>query len=284
MNVSDDFEFVSVHGGHSAQFCDHAQDALSDIIIAYIQQGFAWVGITEHMPPPTDRFLDPDQQLSGLSARQVQHRFDEYMSVCRSLQARHRSTFDVYVGFETEYYSGSLRYARELRRTYAPDYIVGSVHHINDVCFDYSPASYRQALDHAGGPLNLYKTYFDQQYRMISELTPEVVGHFDLVRIFDDDYPARLQHPEIQDKIQRNLQLIADRDLILDLNVRAFLKGASEPYPSEGILKMAVEMGIAIVTGDDSHGVSTVGMNLGQGVDFLQRLGGSTRWRRPINP
>ena len=41
---------VSVHGGHSGQFCHHATDSLEEIIELYIAQGFPWVGITEHAP------------------------------------------------------------------------------------------------------------------------------------------------------------------------------------------------------------------------------------------
>ena len=41
---------ISLHGGHSGEFCCHAQDGLADIIAQYIQMGFRQVGITEHIP------------------------------------------------------------------------------------------------------------------------------------------------------------------------------------------------------------------------------------------
>ena len=39
--------------------------------------------------------------------------------------------------------------------------------------------------------------------------------------------------------------------------------------------------GIALVPGDDSHGVAGVGLNLDRGVAVLRARGGSTDWRRP---
>ena len=60
-------EKVSVHGGHSGQFCNHATDSLEEIVRAYIDQGFSWVGITEHTPAPTEDLLDQDQREAGLT-------------------------------------------------------------------------------------------------------------------------------------------------------------------------------------------------------------------------
>ena len=48
---------VSVHGGHSGQFCGHAKNTLEEIVLAYIDKGYPWVGITEHMPPVADAFV-----------------------------------------------------------------------------------------------------------------------------------------------------------------------------------------------------------------------------------
>jgi len=71
------------------------------------------------------------------------------------------------------------------------------------------------------------------------------------------------------------------RPRILDLNVRALVKGAAEPYISAPWLDYAIKQDIAIVTGDDSHGVDNVGAHLQQTVDHLLNAGGHTRWRKP---
>ena len=275
------FELVSVHGGHSAQFCNHAENTLEEIIQAYAHNGFAWVGITEHMPPPDDRFLYPDEKTAGLDSLCLANRFSHYMDTCRSLQQKYQEQIELFVGFETETYSGSLDHTQTLRTKYKPDYIVGSVHHVNDICFDFSPDLYRNAINTVGDIDSFYLNYFDLQYRMIDRLKPEVVGHFDLVRIYDKNYSERLKKPQIYERIDRNLNLIADLSLILDLNVRSYYKGATEPYPSRHIIKRAIELGIAIVPGDDSHGVATVGLHMDRGCDLLKNLGGSTLWRKP---
>jgi len=174
-----------------------------------------------------------------------------------------------------------MDYARQLREQYRPDYIIGGIHHVADVPFDSGPEDYQKAVAACGGITNLYCRYFDLQCEMIRTLQPEVMAHFDLIRIFDPQYHQRWQQSEIQARIKRNLQSIADRGLILDFNVAALRKGASEPYISAPILKIARDLNIATVPGDDSHGAQMVGAFIEEGIAVLQKTGLSTNWKKP---
>ncbi len=276
-------EKVSVHGGHSGQFCHHAADTLEDIVKAYIDKGFSWVGITEHAPPVSDRLRYADEAEAGLSAASLLERFGSYMVECRRLQDKYRSRIQLYAALEIETCSGYEDFVPYLVERFEPDYIVGSVHHVNDINFDYSPSSYERAADAAGGIDLLYQRYFDLQYEMIARLRPEVVGHFDLIRIFDPAYRERIVREQVMVRIKRNLQLIKEHDLILDFNLRALHKGASEPYVCAPILELVRDYGIRIVPGDDSHGVSSVGNYFDQGVELLRAHGISTDWARPAD-
>jgi histidinol-phosphatase (PHP family) len=274
--------YVSVHGGHSGQFCDHAVDSLEDIVKAYIRKGFAWVGITEHAPPVSDAHLYPDERAAGWDAGRLHERFADYMSTARMLQGRYAGDIEIYVGFETELTTGALAFTRQLIADFKPDYFVGSLHHVDDISFDFSRADYLNAVDALGGHDGLYRRYFDQQYELIEALGPAVVGHFDLIRIYDQHYKERLAKPDIARRIDRNLALIADRGLILDFNLAALSKGMDEPYVSAGILQKARDMGIAVVPGDDSHSADTVGRHMPEGLRLLKAAGFGMDWKRPV--
>jgi len=273
---------VSVHGGHSGQFCNHAKNTLEEMVQTYITKGYAWVGITEHMPPVSDRFLYPDEVEAGLSADGLSRRFDRYIKTCRALQADSADRIQIHVAFETECYQGSLDLAKTLIRKYAPDYVVGSVHHVNDIPFDYSRAFYQKAAKEHGSLDGLYAAYFDLQWEMIRSLKPRVVGHMDIIRIHDPAYRSRLVKPDIWKRILRNLELIKELNLILDFNLRPLSRGEAEPYLSEPILKQACEMGIAIVPGDDSHKVAEIGMHMDEAIERLLLAGGNLHWRSPV--
>lgn len=273
---------VSVHGGHSGEFCLHAADTLEAVVQAYIDQGFSWVGVTEHMPPPEDAYRYEDEVAAGRSAAFLQRRFARYVAEARRLQERYRLRIRIFVGMETEAYPGAVSFCRKLLHLHRLDYIVGSVHHVDGHNFDFSEAHYCAAAEAAGGLNMLYIRYFDRQYELIRRLSPAVVGHFDLVRLFDPDYRERLASPPIAERIDRNLALIRDRGLILDCNGRALSKGADEPYPAERILRRARSLGIAAVPGDDSHGVDSIGLHVQRIGSWLSALGFDTAWKQPI--
>lgn len=273
--------FASVHGGHSGQFCHHATDSLEEIVQLYIARQFPWVGITEHSPAISDELLYPDQRAAGLTPEFLLNRFTEYMKECRRLQHKYRSQIRIFAAMEIETYSGYEEFIPTLINRFKPDYIVGSVHFVGDMGFDYSKEQYDQTVEKMGGIDQLYCRYFDLQYEMIKLLQPSVVGHFDLIRIFDPGYKQRLLRPEIMDRIKRNLQLIQELELIMDFNLRSLLKGADEPYISRVILEMALELGISIVPGDDSHGLTSVGANMDKAITILEELGCNTNWPQP---
>jgi histidinol-phosphatase (PHP family) len=203
------------------------------------------------------------------------------MAHCRSLQSAYHGQLTIFVGMETEAYQGAVDYAIQLRDRFHPDYVVGSVHHVADIPIDMNPSEYARAASACGGIANMYATYFDLQYDMIQKLKPSVVGHFDLVRIFDPDYPSRLKTPDVWERICRNLKAVESLGLMLDLNVRALLKGAREPYLCHPILEKVREMAIPVAPGDDSHSVDTVGRHVADGIRYLRSLGISTAWTIP---
>jgi histidinol-phosphatase (PHP family) len=272
---------VSVHGGHSGQFCHHATNTLEEIIQQYIRKKFPWVGITEHVPAIKDDLRYPDQIEAGLTLAFLMNRFRDYMRECRRLQQQYASAITIFTAIEIETYSGYAEFIPSLIKTFQPDYLVGSVHFVDDMGFDYSREQYDRTAAAVGGTDALYCRYFDQQYEMLRLLRPAVVGHFDLIRIFDPEYHSRLRQPAIMERIRRNLALIRDLDLIMDFNLRSLLKGASEPYISRPILKIAREMGIAVVPGDDSHGLDSVAANMDTGIAILAEMGFDTNWRQP---
>ncbi len=272
---------VSIHGGHSGQFCLHATDTLEDIVKRYIDKGYQWVGITEHIPPHNEDFYYPDQIAAAHNPEYLLDHFGKYIRECRRLQKKYKPQIEIFVALETETFSGYKEYIPFLINKFQPDYLVGSLHSVNNIGFDYSPQLYDRASRSVGGMDALYCKYFDDQHEMITILKPAVIGHFDLIRIHDPNYQERLNKPIIMARIARNLQLIKKYDLIMDLNLRPLAKGGKEPYISRAILQMVHKLQIPVVVGDDSHGLPTVGAGIKKGIALLEKLGFNTNWRKP---
>ncbi len=279
--MSNNPQRVSAHGGHSGQFCNHAVDSLEDVVQAYIRCGYTWVGITEHIPPVRDEFLYPDEVEAGLNSEIMYERFAEYVQEGRRLQRKYKDQIELFVAMEIETYSGYQQHVEKLIKKFQPDYIVGSIHHVDDVPIDHSHEFYEQAIRESDGIDNLYCRFFDQQYEMLLSFKPAVVGHIDLIRIFDPDYHNRLKETDIWDRVVRNLEFVKKHDLILDYNIRSLIRGGKEPYVTTAILELALEMGIGVVPGDDSHGIDSIGVNIDGAMANLKKMGFKTNWQKP---
>jgi histidinol-phosphatase (PHP family) len=92
---------------------------------------------------------------------------------------------------------------------------------------------------------------------MLLKVKPMVVGHFDLVKLFRPQLEYDLK---VEEKIKRNIEVIAEYGGLVEINSRSFKKGLKEGYPSLEILKWMKAKGIRFTKSDDSHGPSDVGL------------------------
>ncbi|MBS11894.1 MAG: histidinol phosphatase [Gemmatimonadetes bacterium] len=276
-----DIARVSVHGCHSREFCGHAADLLEDILEAYADQGYKWVGVTEHMPAHVSEMILFEEAEEGQTIEDLDKRFANYAAKIAELKAQLAGRLDVIFGFETEVYEGYETQLQRLIDTYEPEYIVGSVHFVRGLSIDGPPEEHARAAETVGGYNALYCEYFDLQLELIEQFKPRVVGHFDLIRLRDPNFAERFDSQDVWACVERNLEAVRESGAILDFNIAGYRKGLSEPYPYERIARHAIEMGIPLVPGEDAHSVEDVGVNRDKGVTWLQSLGANCDWPDP---
>ncbi|KAL2015630.1 hypothetical protein VTK56DRAFT_5087 [Thermocarpiscus australiensis] len=280
---------------HSGQFCPgHAKDRLEDVILRAIEIGFKTIGLTEHMPRtdisdlyPEELTPSPETTLSLLLPR---HR--AYLAEAVRLQARYAAQIHVLIGFEGEWIRPAdyAPLTRALLADPAVDYFVGSLHHAGGVPIDFDAATYARAVEEASGCGSgseeaLFERYFDEQFAMLRELRPPVVGHFDLVRLFSADPGRELRRwTGVWERVRRNLAFVRGYGGWLECNTSALRKGLAEAYPKREIAEEWVRMGGRFTMSDDSHGIAQVATNYLRGLEYLEGLGVKEVWtfeRRP---
>ena len=114
-------KLVSVHGGHSGSFCGHAVDSLESVVQRYVELGFEWVCLTEHMPAELERLMAPEESAQGFSVAELQERFDRYFSEGRRLKEFYQDKIELFIGFETEAYTGYESAVAKLIARHQPD-------------------------------------------------------------------------------------------------------------------------------------------------------------------
>ena len=261
---------VSLHGGHSGEFCEHAEGELRAVLEAAVEAGYHTFGVSEHAPRSQDRFLYSTERAKGYTVERLAEKFDEYAQVVAKLAAEFSDRLVVLRGFEAEVVPASS-YREEMpghRRRYGFEYMVGSVHYVNEVAIDGEMSEFERALSEAGSLETLAIRYYHTVAEMVEALRPEVVGHLDLIRK-NAGPDAPLDTTSIREAAEQALDAAAKYDCILDLNTAGYRKGLGTPYPAPWLVQRAHERGIALCFGDDSHGPEQVGAGLDEARRYL---------------
>ncbi len=268
---------ISLHGGHSGEFCDHAVGSLREVIEAAIAKGFKTYGISEHAPRHGERYVYANERERGWTLEKILADFESYGTAIFALAEEYADRITILRGYEIEVVPHD-RYAEimlEYRKRFRFDYMVGSVHYMHDISIDSSVEEFEQVLKITGGLEALSLGYYESVARMIEALKPEVVGHLDLVRKNGHLYGA-LDTPPIRKAAEQTLEVARAHDCILDLNTAGWRKGLDSPYPAPWLLQRANEMGIPVCFGDDSHGPELVGAGIPEAREYLLQNGVTT--------
>lgn len=270
MNETGKAWMVSLHGGHSGEFCEHAQGTLEATLEAAIAAGYHTFGVSEHAPRLGERFLYVEEVAGGWDVARLEADFHAYAKRAAELVESMAGRLVVLRGFETEAVP-SDRYVeimRSYRERYAFDFMVGSVHHVNEIGIDGPMDEHAEALERAGGQEALALQYYADLADMIEALEPDVVSHFDLVRKNAPSEEA-VDTPAIRQAAYRALDAARDRGCILDLNLAGYRRCLNRPYPAAWIVERAVELGVPFCFGDDSHSPEQVGAGIEDGRQYL---------------
>ncbi len=274
---------VSLHGGHSGEFCDHAESTLREMIAAAADAGYCTFGVTEHAPR-TEEFLYAEERVLGWNAAYLQKLFNAYVAEVNRLEQEYRGRLQVLRGFEMEVvpqnsyktWMSELRSMRLPNGDAAFDYAVGSVHFVGGHQLDGKQDAFEGAIDFAGSLEALAVMYYDQVAEIAEVLKPEVIGHFDLIKkniIRGGLDVSVLSSSLVRQAASRALNAVQQAGSILDFNLAGWRKNLGEPYPSAQLLREADSLGIGFCFGDDSHRPTEVGAGLEQGRAFLLENG-----------
>ncbi len=187
--------------------------------------------------------------------------FETFLNEAHRLHDKYASAIRLLVGLETENISAfdidGLSKLLEVHKGRI-DYIVGSVHHVNGVPIDFDFETYQQCLDNIPLPTHVgdlteadqgherlgifLDMYFDSQFELLNKFYPEVIGHFDLCRLYTPDLRLRT-FPRAWDKLERNIKFAIAYGALFEVNAAAFRKGWHTAYPGDDVATVDASYG-----------------------------------------
>lgn len=144
---------ISLHGGHSGEFCEHAEGSLREILEAAYQAGYNVFGVAEHMPRVEARFLYPKEIEWAGRPRRWTRFLTATRTRLRNSPTSSPTDSQCCAGLNEvvpqERYVELVQYYRQ---KYQSDYMVGSVHYLHDASIDgYSEANFLEMMERVGG-------------------------------------------------------------------------------------------------------------------------------------
>ncbi|KAI8096226.1 polymerase/histidinol phosphatase-like protein [Halteromyces radiatus] len=262
---------------HSGQFCHHGYGELEQVVQQAIEKKFKIYGLTEHMPRFDQTELYPEELEASCTPETLFTTFDAFVTEAKRLRTKYKHQIELLIGSEIEYiHPNYTTHVNSLQQQWTLDYIVGSLHHIGSIPIDYSPELYQQALLSLAQNdiVILFEKYFDEQWEMLSTVQPQVVGHFDLVRIFatQEQSLTAFNATSVWRRIERNIDYVISYGGLFEINSRAWKKGLQDAYPQRDIIKMIQSKGGKFTLSDDCHGPNDVGMYYDKLYDYLTQL------------
>ncbi len=134
------------------------------------------------------------------------------------------------------------------------DFVLGSVHYLGHPTqmFDEVPAGAGQFADRDID--EIYADYFRRVREIAASGLVDCLAHFDLIKIHGHRPDSNLRM-----LVDETLDFIRARDLSIELSTAGWRKPVNELYPSDEIIRLAMEKGISFTTASDAHSHAQLG-------------------------
>ncbi len=275
------WETHGIHVGTGRDHVKHGIDDLDTVVEQAVARGFPSVTFVIHTPRLT-RFRYEVERATDVKFIRGDASYFEFCDRMKDLRERAAGRIQVRCGVELEWLGTGLglQWNRaKLFQAHGVDFVVASVHFSPEgIPYDGTASDTRELLRIRGGVEPFWAAYFDECIEMVdaSWQMISVVGHLDLPKLHAP-LPACLADLEGADsetarRLSTLLEMIAERNLALDVNLSGLRKGVGI-YPHPEILRRARGLGIPVAMGTDTHALDDLGRDYAAGLEAVRDAG-----------
>lgn len=236
----------------------HMHTVLSDgknnheeMTIAAIDKGLEEIGFSDHVciKPVTWAMSAVDLPVMTNQIATVRQQF--------------REKINIRYGMEMDYFPGKEAELKQIIDSVPLDYVIGSVHFIDDWNFDTDQSLYGKWSND-----ELYHMYFRIIQQAASSGLFDIIGHLDIIKKFQV-YPES----DLSDLFEETIAIIAKNKLVVELNTGGADRPCGEFTPGRMLLEMCHRHQVEITLGSDSHQRSQIARHYETAIDMLKSIG-----------
>jgi histidinol-phosphatase (PHP family) len=242
---------------HNA-LCKHADGTLEEYVLHAISVGLDEIGLSDHTPMPDNW----DREV-----RMTEEQFwTLYAPTVLELKERYKGKISVKFGLEGDFMPGTEAWVKEFNAKSDFDYVIGSVHYIDDWGFDNPTFVAKYDVKDVN---EIYDQYYERIKGSAKSGLFDIVGHCDLVKKFGHR-PTKA----MEEVLRETFAVVKASGMAVEINTSGLRKPVKEMYPSETVLRILSEFGIPLTLGSDAHTPADVGRDFDLAKQLVQKYGG----------
>lgn len=236
----------------------HTHTVLSDgnntheeMVKAAIEKGLSEIGFTDHVCIKDVEWGIDFVDIPVMSS-QINY-----------LKEKYKKYILVKYGIELDYFAGHEIELSRIINKLPLDYVIGSVHFIDDWNFDSDKSLYGKWSND-----ELYQKYFKIVQQLARSNLFDIIGHFDIIKKFNV-----IPETNQQKLYEETLKVIKDSNCVVELNTGGLDRECKEFTPSETILKICYDLQIPITLSSDAHSPKQIGRHYVEAIHVLKKIG-----------
>jgi len=233
---------LSMH--NHTTLCNHATGSMQEYVEEAIAQNISYFAFSDHAPMS----FDPEYRMSV-------EQCDMYEKNVLALKEKYAKDIQILLAYEVDFMNDSpIKYFEPRVFNAKVDYLIGSVHFLSQWGFD----NYEYVKEYKSKNIDdLWQEYFDAICALAKCGKFDVVGHLDLIKVFNF-----MPKKDIRLIAQEAIKQIKKHNLVVEINGSGLRKPVKEQYPSIDLLQMCYDNDIDITLSTDSHKIEHISSGL----------------------
>ncbi len=257
-------------------FCD-GKSSLEEMVLSAIDKGLEVFGFSAHAPVPFDNTF----------ALPIEDKRAYLQETCR-LKAKYADRIRLYTSMEFDFIPDVVEDIRTKAQEDGLDYVIASVHQVKEHGKEpmwFIDGGKQETWDAGlqevfnGNARQGVECFYSQSVEMVRKARPDVLGHFDKVKMHNKERFFSQSDPWYVDLVEWLMQEAKLNDCICEVNTRGLYKQRSDDFfPSMKWIRRTAEMGLRMTVSTDCHKADEVDLLFSDGVEAMRECGHKEIW------
>jgi histidinol-phosphatase (PHP family) len=216
---------------HTHSLLSDGSGSYEEMVLAAIEKGLEEIGFSDHvsLKPVTWAMQDVDLPVMTGQIINIRKKFGHLIHIR--------------YGIEMDYFPGKEMAISRIIKSLPLDYVIGSVHFIDDWNFDGDTSFYGKWSND-----ELYRIYFDLVQKAAKSGLFDILGHVDLIKKFAI-FPETDQTPLLEE----TAEIFARSGVVIEVNTAGLDKPCNEFYPGHHLLEILHSREVPVTMCSDAH-------------------------------